>query len=160
MASYLLIDFAFFFECLCLCWGRVVGLVSFICFAFIKYSGHLPPHQVCVCVFEDKYAKFFLPVVHVYLQVSCVLRSLLHLKLLSSLSCALDVVSVLRFVYFSVFLVRIIACQGIYIMCLPILLLFYLVMQKCPFEAIQIINLPKDLDTYTTHHYGPNTVIP
>ena len=30
-------------------------------------------------------------------------------------------------------------------------------MQKCPFEAIQIINLPKDLDKDTTHRYGPNT---
>ncbi|CAJ2636209.1 unnamed protein product [Trifolium pratense] len=28
---------------------------------------------------------------------------------------------------------------------------------KCPFEAIQIINLPKDLDKYTTYRYGPNT---
>jgi len=33
----------------------------------------------------------------------------------------------------------------------------YPVMQKCPFEAIQIINLPKDLDKDTTHRYGPNT---
>ena len=32
-----------------------------------------------------------------------------------------------------------------------------LLMQKCPFEAIQIINLPKDLDKDTTHRYGPNT---
>jgi hypothetical protein len=30
-------------------------------------------------------------------------------------------------------------------------------MQKCPFEAIQIINLPKDLAKDTTHRYGPNT---
>lgn len=30
-------------------------------------------------------------------------------------------------------------------------------MQKCPFEAIQIINLPKDLDKDTTHRYGANT---
>ncbi|GLJ46916.1 hypothetical protein SUGI_0990030 [Cryptomeria japonica] len=30
-------------------------------------------------------------------------------------------------------------------------------LQKCPFEAIQIINLPKDLDKGTTHRYGPNT---
>jgi ATP-binding cassette subfamily E protein 1 len=29
--------------------------------------------------------------------------------------------------------------------------------KKCPFEAIQIINLPKDLDKDTTHRYGPNT---
>ncbi|GFS32009.1 RNAse l inhibitor protein 2 [Actinidia rufa] len=28
--------------------------------------------------------------------------------------------------------------------------------KKCPFEAIQIINLPKDLDKDTTHRYGPN----
>ncbi|RAL40391.1 unnamed protein product [Cuscuta campestris] len=29
--------------------------------------------------------------------------------------------------------------------------------KKCPFEAIQIINLPKDLDKDTTHRYGPNS---
>ncbi|KAI5428713.1 ABC transporter E family member 2 isoform X1 [Lathyrus oleraceus] len=29
--------------------------------------------------------------------------------------------------------------------------------KKCPFEVIQIINLPKDLDKDTTHRYGPNT---
>ncbi|CAN1779714.1 ABC transporter E family member 2 [Linum perenne] len=29
--------------------------------------------------------------------------------------------------------------------------------KKCPFEAIQIINLPKDLEKETTHRYGPNT---
>ncbi|KAE8677519.1 ATP-binding cassette sub-family E member 1 [Hibiscus syriacus] len=29
--------------------------------------------------------------------------------------------------------------------------------KKCPFEAIQIINLPRDLDKDTTHRYGPNT---
>lgn len=29
--------------------------------------------------------------------------------------------------------------------------------KKCPFEAIQIINLPKNLDKDTTHRYGPNT---
>ncbi|KAL8144552.1 hypothetical protein V2J09_017584 [Rumex salicifolius] len=29
--------------------------------------------------------------------------------------------------------------------------------KKCPFEAIQIINLPKDLDKDTTHRYGVNT---
>ncbi|KAG9143596.1 hypothetical protein Leryth_020802 [Lithospermum erythrorhizon] len=29
--------------------------------------------------------------------------------------------------------------------------------KKCPFEAIQIINLPKDLEKDTTHRYGPNT---
>ncbi|KAI4372168.1 hypothetical protein MLD38_010437 [Melastoma candidum] len=29
--------------------------------------------------------------------------------------------------------------------------------KKCPFEAIQIINLPKDLDKDTTHRYGANT---
>lgn len=28
--------------------------------------------------------------------------------------------------------------------------------KKCPFEAIEIINLPKDLDKDTTHRYGPN----
>lgn len=29
--------------------------------------------------------------------------------------------------------------------------------KKCPFEAIQIINLPKDLEKDTTHRYGPNS---
>lgn len=29
--------------------------------------------------------------------------------------------------------------------------------KKCPFEAIQIINLPKDLERNTTHRYGPNS---
>lgn len=28
--------------------------------------------------------------------------------------------------------------------------------KKCPFEAINIINLPKNLDSNTTHRYGPN----
>jgi len=29
--------------------------------------------------------------------------------------------------------------------------------KKCPFEAIQIINLPKNLERDTTHRYGPNS---
>jgi len=29
--------------------------------------------------------------------------------------------------------------------------------KKCPFEAINIINLPKDLEKNTTHRYGPNS---
>merc|ERR1719265_1883609 len=29
--------------------------------------------------------------------------------------------------------------------------------KKCPFEAIQIINLPKTLSSHTTHRYGLNT---
>ncbi|CAN0131742.1 unnamed protein product, partial [Phaeothamnion confervicola] len=29
--------------------------------------------------------------------------------------------------------------------------------KKCPFEAIQIINLPKNLESQTTHRYGPNS---
>lgn len=29
--------------------------------------------------------------------------------------------------------------------------------QKCPFEAINIINLPKNLEKETTHRYGPNS---
>lgn len=29
--------------------------------------------------------------------------------------------------------------------------------QKCPFDAIMIINLPKNLASETTHRYGPNT---
>ncbi|KAL9663609.1 hypothetical protein QQ045_019000 [Rhodiola kirilowii] len=32
-----------------------------------------------------------------------------------------------------------------------------MLVQKCPFEAIQIINLPKNLEKDTTHRYGPNT---
>ncbi len=31
------------------------------------------------------------------------------------------------------------------------------VMQKCPFDAIMIINLPKNLEKETTHRYGPNS---
>ena len=34
---------------------------------------------------------------------------------------------------------------------------FLLSLQKCPFEAIQIINLPRDLEKDTTHRYGANT---
>jgi ATP-binding cassette subfamily E protein 1 len=29
--------------------------------------------------------------------------------------------------------------------------------KKCPYEAIEIINLPKDLERNTTHRYGPNS---
>jgi ATP-binding cassette, sub-family E, member 1 len=29
--------------------------------------------------------------------------------------------------------------------------------KKCPFDAIQIINLPKELESQTIHRYGPNT---
>ena len=29
--------------------------------------------------------------------------------------------------------------------------------KKCPFEAINIINLPKNLESNTTHRYGPNS---
>ncbi|GMH88949.1 hypothetical protein TrVE_jg13719 [Triparma verrucosa] len=29
--------------------------------------------------------------------------------------------------------------------------------KKCPFEAVNIINLPKDLERNTTHRYGPNS---
>lgn len=32
-----------------------------------------------------------------------------------------------------------------------------LCIKKCPFEAIKIINLPKDMSKETTHRYGPNT---
>ena len=32
-----------------------------------------------------------------------------------------------------------------------------LCVKKCPFEAIKIINLPKDLSKDTTHRYGPNS---
>lgn len=32
-----------------------------------------------------------------------------------------------------------------------------LCIEKCPFGAIEIINLLKDLDKDTTHRYGPNT---
>jgi ATP-binding cassette subfamily E protein 1 len=30
-------------------------------------------------------------------------------------------------------------------------------LQVCPFNAIQIINLPRELDKETTHRYGPNS---
>ncbi len=30
-------------------------------------------------------------------------------------------------------------------------------LQKCPFDAIMIINLPKNLEKETTHRYGPNS---
>ena len=29
--------------------------------------------------------------------------------------------------------------------------------KKCPFDAIQIINLPSNLESQTTHRYGPNS---
>jgi ATP-binding cassette, sub-family E, member 1 len=29
--------------------------------------------------------------------------------------------------------------------------------KKCPFDAIQIINLPSNLENQTTHRYGPNS---
>ena len=32
-----------------------------------------------------------------------------------------------------------------------------LLMKVCPFNAIQIINLPSNLDKETTHRYGPNS---
>ena len=49
---------------------------------------------------------FFLPIFHLYLQVDCVLRSRLRLKLLSSLrSCALGVVFVLRCVNYVILFV-------------------------------------------------------
>lgn len=32
-----------------------------------------------------------------------------------------------------------------------------LCIKRCPFNAIQIINLPKDMSKETTHRYGPNT---
>jgi len=32
-----------------------------------------------------------------------------------------------------------------------------MMVQKCPFEAIMIINLPKNLEKETTHRYGPNS---
>ena len=30
-------------------------------------------------------------------------------------------------------------------------------LQKCPFDAIMIINLPKNLERETMHRYGPNS---
>jgi hypothetical protein len=35
--------------------------------------------------------------------------------------------------------------------------LLLLAPQKCPFDAIMIINLPKNLEGHTTHRYGPNS---
>jgi ATP-binding cassette subfamily E protein 1 len=32
-----------------------------------------------------------------------------------------------------------------------------LCVKRCPFEAIEIINLPKNLESETTHRYGPNS---
>ena len=32
-----------------------------------------------------------------------------------------------------------------------------LCIKRCPFDAIRIINLPKDMSKETTHRYGPNT---
>jgi ATP-binding cassette subfamily E protein 1 len=29
--------------------------------------------------------------------------------------------------------------------------------KKCPFKALQILNLPRDMDKYTVHRYGPNS---
>jgi translation initiation factor RLI1 len=29
--------------------------------------------------------------------------------------------------------------------------------KKCPFDAIMIINLPKNMAKHTTHRYGPNS---
>ena len=31
------------------------------------------------------------------------------------------------------------------------------ILQKCPFDAIMIINLPKNLERETMHRYGPNS---
>jgi ATP-binding cassette subfamily E protein 1 len=31
--------------------------------------------------------------------------------------------------------------------------------KKCPFNAIEIINLPKNLEKETTHRFGPNQFI-
>lgn len=36
-------------------------------------------------------------------------------------------------------------------------MLLLLILQKCPFDAIMIINLPKNLEGHTTHRYGPNS---
>ncbi|KAJ3680047.1 hypothetical protein LUZ60_016325 [Juncus effusus] len=38
----------------------------------------------------------------------------------------------------------------------PVVMTGKLCIEKCPFEAIQIINLPKNLDKDATHRYGPN----
>lgn len=67
----------------------------------------------------------------------------------------MDVVYVLRFVYITnkIKYGRHFATDWSLFLLTDILL----TIQKCPFEAIQIINLPKDLDKDTTHRYGPNT---
>lgn len=41
--------------------------------------------------------------------------------------------------------------------CAPSVMLLLLILQKCPFDAIMIINLPKNLEGHTTHRYGPNS---
>lgn len=74
----------------------------------------------------------------------------------------LDVVYVLRYVYIYIYVYKtktppILFCFTIIHHFLIILYSVIIVVQKCPFEAIQIINLPKDLDKDTTHRYGPNT---
>ena len=38
-----------------------------------------------------------------------------------------------------------------------VLLIGNLVLQKCPFEAIEIINLPSNLEKATTHRYNANS---
>ena len=32
-----------------------------------------------------------------------------------------------------------------------------LCIKRCPFEALKIINLPKNLTKFTTHRFGPNS---
>lgn len=92
------------------------------------------------------------------LQVNYVLRLPLLPKLLSSLrSCALVVVSVLRSVEKYMVDIFYTCSSTSYLLGWTDLTKCDLWIQKCPFEAIQIINLPKDLDKDTTHRYGPNT---
>jgi ATP-binding cassette, sub-family E, member 1 len=53
-------------------------------------------------------------------------------------------------------------CTRLSTILIPITALYFILgcgicVKKCPFEAINIINLPKDLERNTTHRYGPNS---
>lgn len=67
-------------------------------------------------------------------------------------SYALVVVSVSRYVPF-IFFVHCVVDQSVNIL----YYLFFIMLQKCPFEAINIINLPSNLERDTTHRYSQNS---